>query len=324
MTTLGRRPSNESDADLREYADRMAVAERIAHFGVWRWEIDTGEVRWSEQLQRIYGLEPGKFGGMVDDFVAFLHPDDRQRVWAAIEHAMITREPFMFDERIVRPDGTERVLLSEGQPITGQDGRVVAMVGVCHDVSDRIEAERAHRKSDRRLRAIIDNSPSMVAVKDLEGRYLVVNSEVARVVGRRPDELVGVECAELFPSVAEQLRANDHLAVEGAEVVYDEAVLELDGEPRTYETVTFALPDEAGHPSETCTIATDVTESREHESVRRQRLEWEQRIGSALAEGRMLVYAQPVVDVATGARTGCELLVRMREPAGDGEVLAPA
>ena len=310
--------------ELLEYAARMAEAERIAHFGVWRWDIATGVVRWSDELHRIYGIIPGEFGGTVEAFLSFLDAEDRDRVWRHVERAVEAVEPFAFEERIVRADGHERVLLSQGRPIPGGDGRATALVGVCHDITERVEAQRALGHSERRIRAIIDNSPSMVAVKDLDGRYLMSNAETANVLGIHPDELIGHECSEFFPTIAERLRANDRRATAEMQPVYDEAVLFQNGEARTYLTVTFALPDEDGRPMETCTIATDVTERKAREALRRERLEWQQRIASAISDGRMLVYAQPVVDLTTGARESSELLVRMREFGPAGATLLPA
>ncbi len=313
-----------SELELREYADRMAEAETILRFGVWRWEITTGRVRWSDELHRIYGLLPGGFEGTVEGFVSYVHPDDRERVWSNIELALERLAPFVFEERIVRADGKLRVLLSQGRPVMEPDGHASALVGVCQDVTDRHDAQRALGLSERRMRAIIDHSPSVIAVKDLDGRYLMTNAETGRLVGEPADQLVGRECAELFPTIAEQLRANDRLAAAEMEAVYDEAVLELDGEARTFLTVTFALPDDAGRPVETCTIATDVTERKQRDSERRRQLEWEQRIASALSEGRMMVFAQPVIDLATDRQEWHELLVRMRPPGSRNGLLAPA
>jgi PAS domain S-box-containing protein len=313
----------EDVEDVRELADRMSQAEHIAPFGVWRWEIPSGRVHWSDELHHIYGLRPGEFTGTVDGFLAHLHPDDRERVWGDIERAVRRLEPFVFEERILRADGQQRVLLSQGRAIAGTDGAAKAVIGICHDVTARVEAERALGLSEERMRAIIDNTPSIIAVKDLAGRYVMTNAECGRILGTPPDELVGRECADLFPGVAEQLRANDRRAAAEREAVYDEAVLMRDGEPRTYATVTFMLPDAAGLPVATCTIGTDVTERRERESERRERVGWKHSIDSALAEDRMLVFAQPVVNVATGERRWSELLLRMRAPDGDGGLVAP-
>ena len=108
-----------------------------------------------------------------------------------IEKSIEAREPFVFEERIVRPDGEERVLLSQGRPVIGQDGDVEALVGVCHDVTEREAIERRLGASERRINAIIDQTPSIVTVKDLEGRYLMVNLEATRVSGVTSDELIG-------------------------------------------------------------------------------------------------------------------------------------
>jgi PAS domain S-box-containing protein len=312
------------ESELREYADRMSEAERIARFGVWKWDLAAGTVRWSAELHRLYGVAPGEFAGTVEDFVGRLHPDDRDRVWGHVSAAMETMEPFAFEERILWPDGTMRELLSQGHVIPGPDGKAAALVGVCHDITERVQAERALGVSERRMRAIVDNTPSVIAVKDLEGRYLMANAEAGRVVGRTADELIGRHCTEMFPSdVAQQIRADDHRAVAEGRPVYDEAVLLIDGEPRTYVTVTFALPDSEGRPAEVCTIGTDVTEQREREGARRDRLDWKERIAAAIADGRMVVHAQPVVDTARGDELTSELLVRMWGEGDDPELLQP-
>jgi PAS domain S-box-containing protein len=317
----GRRMVEET---LREYTDRMSEAERIAHFGVWRWELASGRVRWSDELHRIYGLAPGDFDGSVQRFISYLHPDDRERVWKQIDRAVATLEPFAFEERIVRPDGHQRVLYSQGRVIAGSDGTATALVGVCHDVTERSEAERALGESKRRLRAIIDNTPSIVSVKSLDGRYVMANAECARILGMSPRDILGQPCSVLFPEISDQMLANDHRAVAEREPVYDETVLVRDGEKRTYVTATFALPDAAGRAIETCTIGTDVTERRQRESERQERREWAHRIDSALREDRMLVYAQPVVDVASGEAEGYELLARLQPADETQPIMEPA
>ena len=313
------------ESERREYAERMAEAERIACFGVWKWELAGGRVLWSDQLHRIYGLEPGAFAGTAEAFVAFLHEDDRERVWAEVSHAVETLSPFAFEERVVRADGEVRTLLSQGRVIAGPDGRAAAAVGVCHDITERATAQRALGISEQRMRAIIDNTPSIIAVKDLDGRYLMSNAETGRILHVDPEWLVGQQCTEVFPrELANRFRENDRRAAAEGVPVYDEAVLLRDGEPRTFLTVTFALPDADGHPVETCTIGTDITDSREREGRRRERESWERRIRSALGGGRMLVFAQPVVHIESGRAASHELLVRMAEGDEPPALLQPA
>ena len=310
--------------ELREYGEQMAEAERIVRFGVWKWTLAADRVVWSDELHRIYGIAPGDFGGTTDDFIARVNPGDRERIRGLIEKSIASREPFVFKERIFRPDGEERVLLSQGRPVVGQDGAVEALVGVCHDITEREAMERRLGASERRINAIIDQTPSIVTVKDLEGRYLMVNLEASRVFGIPSDELIGRRCKDVFPpEVAELQRANDQLAAADGEPVYDQLTLVSDGEPRGFLTVTFSLPDENGLPSETCTIATDANQSRERLAERLERISWSERINRALAEDRMVVFAQPIVDMHTGEHVSRELLVRMVAPGDRPQILAP-
>ncbi len=220
----------------------------------------------------------------------------------ALERCVHAGEPFVIAEYYPPLD---RWFESRGFP---QDGNVVVLF---RDITGRMKADEALGLSRRRMRAIIDHSPSVISVKDLDGRYVMANAECGRLLGTSAEAVVGRLCRELFPEIAEEQLARDHRAVEQAAPVYDESMLMRDGEPRTYETVTFTLPDSSGRATETCTIATDVTERRELDSERRRRLDCASRIGSALREGRILVYAQPIVEIDTGREIGAELLVRM-------------
>jgi PAS domain S-box-containing protein len=316
---------HQAGEELQEYAERMAEAERIVRFGVWKWDVASGTVRWSDELHRIYGLRPGEFGGSIEDFLAQVREEDRERVWRNVSEALETHEPFVFEERVVRADGVERTLLSQGRAIVGADGAVTALVGVCHDVTDRARVEQALGASERRMRAIIDNTPSLITVKDLDGRYVMSNREARSIIGLESEQLLGIRCGDVFPAelAAEQRQADRRAASEG-EAVFGETSLEREGEERSYVTVTFPLPDEEGFPAETCTIATDVTERKERDSERRHRLEWTERIASALDEERLRVFAQPIVDLASGSPCASELLVRMRAPGDDGRIEPPA
>jgi PAS domain S-box-containing protein len=312
-----------ADERLREYIDRMAEAERIAHFGVWRWDLHMGRLHMSAELQEIYGLEPQELPRPTEQTVDQLHADDRARVLAALAEARQTLEPFEFEHRIVRPDGTERSLYCHGRVIVDPDGAATGLVGVCHDMTDRDLAERELGLSERRMRSILDHSPSIISVKDLDGRYLMANDECARLAGMNAEAVVGRTCGEVFPEIETQMRANDRRAIARLEPVYDEVVLTRTGESRTYATITFPLPGASGRPAETCTIGTDVTERRLAESARREREQLEHQIGSALREDRLLAYAQPVVSLANDAVEGYELLVRMRSAEDPDRLVEP-
>jgi PAS domain S-box-containing protein len=123
-------------------AAQLEEAQRIAHFGSWEWDMQTGEVSWSDELFRIYGVTPDEYTPSYEGYLARVVPEDREHVADAIAAAARTGEPFSFDERVRRPDGTVRVLHSGGGVLTDDSGAPVKMIGACHDVTEREEVRR--------------------------------------------------------------------------------------------------------------------------------------------------------------------------------------
>jgi PAS domain S-box-containing protein len=95
---------------LRESEVGLAEAQRMAHLGNWVWDLVTGEVRWSDEVFRIYGFEPGAFVPTFDRLLEVVHPDDREMLRERIDGALYRGEPYDLEHRIVRPDGEERVV----------------------------------------------------------------------------------------------------------------------------------------------------------------------------------------------------------------------
>src|SRR5262249_18725960 len=113
--------------------------------------------------------------------------------------AIETKQAFEREQRIVRPDGEERVLRSYGQPVSGDDGEVVRLVGVCQDVTELNRAERARRSAEVRFRNAFDHAPVGVALADLhdEGRFLAVNHGLVGIPGHSREDLLASSLDQL-------------------------------------------------------------------------------------------------------------------------------
>lgn len=128
---------------LRQTEAALAEAQRVAHLGSWDWNLETGDQTWSDEAFRIFGYAPKAFLPTWEIFLRCLHPDDRAAVDQAVHDALYTGERFSLDHRIVRPDGTERVLHAEGEVVFNEAGEKVRVVGTVQDVTERKQAERA-------------------------------------------------------------------------------------------------------------------------------------------------------------------------------------
>jgi PAS domain S-box-containing protein len=155
--------------------------------------------------------------------------------------------------------------------------------------SDRKKAEEALRASEERLQDIVDNTTAVIFVKDLELRYLLVNSEFERRHQVQRDQIRGKTDFDIYPpEVAEAVRANDRRVIEAGEPIqFEEAGPSVEGE-RCYVAVKFLLRDRTGKPYAVCGIATDITEAKRTEEMQaamaREREMFAQQRASQLAK----------------------------------------
>jgi PAS domain S-box-containing protein len=145
LTERNLRQQAERDAALREASERrLDLAITAGHMGAWEWDVGSGVVKWSSELERIHGLEPGAFDGTLAAFRRDMHPDDAERVSATIDAALaVPGSGYEIEYRIVRPDGATRWLGGTGRVVTDRDGRPSHMLGICRDITERKRAEEA-------------------------------------------------------------------------------------------------------------------------------------------------------------------------------------
>jgi len=136
------------------------------------------------------------------------------------------------------------------------------------------------------LQALVDHTSAVIYMRDLDGRYMVVNREYERLFHLRREEIVGLTDHDLFPAeIADEFRANDLLAASAGAPLHVEEVAPGNDGPHTYITVKFPLLDAAGKPYAVCGISTDITaRKRAEEQVRQLNAELEQRVRDRTAE----------------------------------------
>ena len=140
-----------ADEEINRRQAQLAEAQRIAHLGSYEWDLRTNTVYRSEELCAIFGLNHAEFPPTFEAYLDRVHAEDRSATKATIERAFREREPFAFEERIVRPDGTVRRLYSEGKWIFDAAGELLRLVGVCQDVTERKQADDKLRGSEERF-----------------------------------------------------------------------------------------------------------------------------------------------------------------------------
>ena len=131
--------------------DRLDLAQRAGHIGVFDWDVQSGRLMWTEEEHRLFGIKPGTFAGTIDAWAERLLPEDAERMKEEMRAAMESRLPQMtFAFRIVTPTGAQRWIEGAARFSYDDNGKPLRMVGVNVDVTDRTEATNALRAADRR------------------------------------------------------------------------------------------------------------------------------------------------------------------------------
>jgi PAS domain S-box-containing protein len=131
------------DVALDARDDELAKAQALAHVGLWNWDSRSGRMTWSDELCRIYGIQPGSFEGSLEAYLARVDARDRERMRSLLHGALFERRPWEAMQRIVRSDGAVRVLRSFGHAAARGSGEPARMQGYCVDVTERVRLEQA-------------------------------------------------------------------------------------------------------------------------------------------------------------------------------------
>lgn len=131
----------QTETILRESENRLAEAQRIAQLGSWDWNLLTGELVWSDETYRIFGINPVEFELNFASALDLVHPDNRELVQVSLDRAISKREPVNIDFLIILPDGQERVVTLNAIPVAEDDGSINQMVGTIQNITERKRTE---------------------------------------------------------------------------------------------------------------------------------------------------------------------------------------
>ena len=203
-----------ADAELRRHETQLAEAQAIAHVGSFVWDLATNSLRGSDELYRIYGLEPDA-SLSPGTILARVHPDDAELVRRTIDDAVTKAVPFSIEHRIVRAPDDVRCFRVEGRVVLDDDGVPVQMIGAGQDVTERREAEAVARR-------LIEEQAARAAAEGAEKRALFL-AEASRLLSGSFDYQTTLSTLARFtvPTLADYcvidvLRPDDTLSRIGA------------------------------------------------------------------------------------------------------------
>ena len=182
---------------LRESEERLRMAQQVARVGTFEWNIKTGLNRWTPELETMYGLPPGGFGGTQGAWEQLVHPADRNQTIAAVKRALEKDHAFEGEWRVLWPDGSLHWLLGRAWVFRDEAGQPERLVGINIDITERKVAEQALAEKAR----LLDLSNDAVLVRDSADRITFWNQGATEMYGYSREKAIGRVSHELFRTV---------------------------------------------------------------------------------------------------------------------------
>ncbi|WP_170937355.1 MULTISPECIES: CheR family methyltransferase [Rhodomicrobium] len=254
----------ETEAVLKRTRDQLRVAQEIANVGTFEWNIRDNVNSWSPELERLYGVAQGRFGGTYEAWTAAVHPDDLASTEALLQ-ASLRSGHFEAEWRVKRPGGETIWVAARALVEMDESGLPFRMIGAQFDITERKKAEQAVVGSEARLRRLLDNLFAFVGVLSLDGVLLEANAAPVDIAGIKREDVIGKPYWDTYwwnfsEESRERLKGSFQRALAGETVRYDVEIRIADERIIIIDFQLAPLRNETGEIVEIIPSGIDITE----------------------------------------------------------------
>lgn len=259
------------EEQLRQNEDRTRFSLEAANVGTWDWNLVSGEVYWSENMERVHGQPSGSFHGSFNSFLQGVHTDDRSNVLKTVEQAIAGNGRYRAEYRQYREDGTVGWMEGIGRVIFDNSGKAIRMFGVCSDITERKKTEQALRESESQLALALASSKTAIFDWDIVRRRGKWNPEMTTIYGFTPtsEEITAEEWTALFhPDDRERLTTEaENTYSNKSEFHFEYRVIRPDGARRWVLSHGRVVREPDGTATRLIGTHTDITTQKQTEEV---------------------------------------------------------
>ncbi|AKB31615.1 sensory transduction histidine kinase [Methanosarcina siciliae HI350] len=181
----------EAYKSLKESEKGLAEAQRMAHIGNWEWDFIRNEAHWSDEIYRIFERSPQESAPPYNEYLSYVHPDDRDYVVDAVMKA-INGKSFSIDHRIILANGEERTIHKQSEVIFNEQNIPVQLKGIAQDITERKKTEKALELSEERYRIVTEQTGQLVYDYNIETDIVELAGNAEELTGFTPDELKNI------------------------------------------------------------------------------------------------------------------------------------
>lgn len=180
----------QAEQKLKENANLLAESEKIAHIGSWELNLKTNRLIWSDEVYRIFGLEPKEFDATYEAFLSHVHPDDRTKADQAYTSSLKQGDDgYEIEHRVIRDHSYEiRYVKEKCLHYKNKEGTIVRSIGMIEDITERKNAEKALHDSELKFRQLADYTYDWEYWIDPKGNYIYLSPSCERITGYSAEE----------------------------------------------------------------------------------------------------------------------------------------
>lgn len=250
--------------NLKEFGENLNQGQVVAGVGSWKYNTVKDAIFLSEEVYRIYGINPINFKKDLNSLLELIHPEDKLKIKNAIDRCL-DGKAYKLEYRIIKEDGSEKYVATKGEPLFNEDGQVIGILGAMQDITENKLLQQKLEKSNK----ILSRAESLGHVGswelDIIQNKLYFSDETYRIYGIAPEEYDGTYEGFLklvYPDDVEIIESMSKYPPKGP-VSIEFRVIRSDGSIRNvYQRVEFIF-DEEGSPIYVYGTIHDITEKKE-------------------------------------------------------------
>jgi PAS domain S-box-containing protein len=261
---------NNEEAELHGERTHFDLAERAARFGYWRLRLADNHLTWSPGMYRLLGVDPS----VQKPDNPWLHeqivPEDVEMFTAIITRAVRERTAFNYITRAKYPDAAAQIVETHGELEIGPDGRVVAVIGVCHDITKQVVAETEREEAQAMYRLMTDEASDIILLYEPGGRMLFASNALHQLLKRKITDIgYGKIFDIVHPEDLAEAKKLNWRPKQDETIVSTYRICHGDGHYVWIESKTRGFYDEKGELKNCITVSRDVSERKAQELIMR-------------------------------------------------------
>lgn len=275
-----------------EYKNQLETLQELAHIGLWEFDLTTKTLTWSNEIYNIFEMDNKTFIPTYEDFFKIVHPEDKELLENAYLNSLKTKEKFKINHRLLMNDGRVKYVEESGNTLFDEKGNPLISRGTVQDITElslaKIEAQNEHNK----LKAILENIPDLLWIKDVNGVYITCNKRFEDFFGAKEKDIINKTDYDFVDKkLADFFKEHDIKAMNSKKPLsnFEDITFASDGHKEYLQSIKSKVIDSNGNILGVLGIGRDLTELRDKEVKLTEQQEELQSIYNTTKDGLAIV-----------------------------------